>query len=1059
MADTVPLLSGLAADAGHPAPVVTPQPDVPTSELTIGLPKEMSSSEKRCALVPSSCAKLVKAGYNVVVASNAGALSGFSNEMYTAVGAKVVSNKDALAADIVMKIAVPDNNEISLMKNGATLLSLIQPTQNEAVVAKLAEKRMTVFGLDCIPRTISRAQAFDVLSSQANIAGYRAVIEAAAVFKRFFAAQFTMAGRVDAAKVLVIGAGVAGLAAIQTAKNMGAIVRAFDVRAAAREQVESFGAEFLEVSIQESGEGQGGYAKVMSDEFIKAEMELFAKQCRECDIVITTALIPGRPAPKLITKEMVAMMKPGSITVDLASEAGGNVETTEPGKVITTPNGVHCIGYSDLPSRCADQASTMFSNNITAYLLSMTTKDGRFMIDHEDEAVRGALVLQEGRNTWPPPPRPQRAAPVPAAPIALAEPPPLPPAWKVVLHSSLSLSALLLLGLTFGYALGYTPAGGSALATQLMIFFLAALIGWRVVWGVIPSLHSPLMSVTNAVSGMTAVGGILMLDGAYLPASWMGWVAAFAVFISCINIFGGFIMTSRMLNMFRRPTDPPSFTWMYSIPLIACTLLYVGILFQQGETLSPGLQGMASLLSGLCCISAIGGLSAQATCRKGNALGVIGVAIGVVSTIGGLHVSLPMLAQIAVCIALGGGIGIAIASSIAITDLPQLVAAFHSLVGLAAACTSIISFGSADETERGDMVHKVSVWAGTFIGAITFTGSIIAFCKLQGFISSSEVYIRGRHAINTLALAISFAACYWFFPTATPVTTGIYALCAVAASAMFLGVHMTTAIGGADMPVVITVLNSYSGWALCAEGFVLSNPLLTVVGALIGSSGAILSIIMCKAMNRRIVGVILGVKGTISQAHTGAARPVVDMEAGGEATTVDQEQVADMLAQAKKVVLVPGYGVAVAKAQYAMASMIEFLRKKGKDVRVGIHPVAGRMPGQLNVLMAEAGVPYDIVFELDEINPELPTTDVVIVAGANDTVNPAAVEDPNSELAGMPVIEVWKAKEVVVMKRSLRPGYAGVDNPLFVRSNTNMFLGDAKVMGEKLFATLQEKMG
>lgn len=535
---------------------------------------------------------------------------------------------------------------------------------------------------------------------------------------------------------------------------------------------------------------------------------------------------------------------------------------------------------------------------------------------------------------WPPPVRPQppqvEAAPAPA----LAAPPAPKPAWKQVLSSSFSLTMLLLLGLALGYGLGHTSSGGYDLATLMMIFVLACLIGWRVVWGVIPSLHSPLMSVTNAISGMTAVGGLLMLDGQWLPASPVGWVAAFSVFISCINIFGGFLMTGRMLDMFRRPGDPPSYMWMYGIPLLLVFGGYLASLFANAPDSSPGLQGIMSLLSGLCCISAIGGLSTQDTCRKGNALGVIGVAIGVFSTIGGLHPTGPHLVQMLVCIAAGGAIGTGVAASLAITDLPQLVAAFHSLVGLAAACTSMISFAAAGPEERDDLVHKVSVWAGTFIGAITFTGSIIAFCKLQGLVSSREVFIPGRHYINTAAFLASIAACYWFMPVGTGLLAGLISLAVVAGMAMFLGIHMTTAIGGADMPVVITVLNSYSGWALCAEGFVLTNPLLTIVGALIGSSGAILSIIMCRAMNRHIHATVLGIKGTISKAHSGAARPM-DLEAAGEATTKNVDEVADMLVHAKKVVIVPGYGVAVAKAQYAIAGMIEFLRKKvsGNDLR------------------------------------------------------------------------------------------------------------------------------
>ena len=464
------------------------------------------------------------------------------------------------------------SEEVSLLKPHATTVSLLQPALNKDLVAKLAAANVTALALDCIPRTLSRAQAFDVLSSQANIAGFRAVLEAAHALPRFMAGQFTMAGNVQPAKVLIIGAGVAGLAAIQTAKAMGAVVRAFDVRAAAREQVEAAGAEFLTVNIQEDGSGAGGYAKEMSPEFIAAEMALFAAQAKDCDVVITTALIPGKPAPKLISAEMIASMRTGSVTVDLAAEAGGNIETTVPGKAIVTANGVTCVGYTDLPSRCGGQASTMFSNNVANFILSMhDAKSKTFKVDPDtDEAIRGALVTTAGATVWPLPPlpkaaeaeKPKPAAAAAAAPSSSAAPAPVstlspsPDANAVSFRATLRDAVLISAALAALLALGLGNPGTSSLAL-CTTFLLACLVGFQVVAGVAPALHSPLMSVTNAVSGMTALGGLTVMDGALLPATSMGWLAAAAVLLSTVNVAGGFVMTGRMLNMFRRPNVCP----------------------------------------------------------------------------------------------------------------------------------------------------------------------------------------------------------------------------------------------------------------------------------------------------------------------------------------------------------------------------------------------------------------------------------------------------------------------------------------------------------------------
>ena len=561
------------------------------------------------------------------------------------------------------------------------------------------------------------------------------------------------------------------------------------------------------------------------------------------------------------------------------------------------------------------------------------------------------------------------------------------------------------------------------------------------------------MSVTNAISGMTALGGLALMSGGILPDGPASAVAAAAVALSAVNIAGGFLMTGRMLDMFRRPTDPADYTALYALPLLAALGCYGGAVATGAATGS--LHAMAGLASGLCCIFAIGGLGSQSTARSGNALGVIGVALGIAATLGALapYTSSALALQMAAALAVGGVVGLFIAARCALTDLPQLVAAFHSLVGLAAAATSVVSFIS----HPGEAA--AAIWVGTLVGGLTFTGSVVAFGKLQGLLSSKPVKLPAANAVNAALLALCIAALRFILPAGVAASTGLTALLAVCGLAMVLGTHMTLAIGGADMPVVITVLNSYSGWALCAEGFVLNSQLLTVVGALIGASGAILSLQMCAAMNRNLVSVILGIKGTAGQKKGGAAPAMVCDVERGECVVCDVAAAAADLVKAKRVLLVPGYGLAVAKGQYAIADIIRLLRANGKDVSVGIHPVAGRMPGQLNVLLAEAGVPYDIVHELEEVNPKMGDVDVALVVGANDTVNPSAVMDPNSELAGMPVLEVWRAGKVIVMKRSLGGGYADVANPLFYNENTNMLLGDAKCVADDLEKAMKDLLG
>ncbi|KAL2020563.1 hypothetical protein VTK56DRAFT_8151 [Thermocarpiscus australiensis] len=1013
-------------------------PTTPYAKLFVGVPRETYPNERRVALTPQNAALLLKKGFaRVLVEKGAGAQAEFPDDAYAAAGATLVDDASAVwsQADIVLKVRGPSAAEADSAREGQAIISFLQPMQNRALVEKLASRKAVVFAMDMIPR-ISRAQVFDALSSMANIAGYKAVLEASNIFGRFLTGQVTAAGKIPPCKVLVIGAGVAGLSAIATARRLGAIVRGFDTRSAAREQVQSLGAEFIEVDIREEGAGAGGYAKEMSKEFIEAEMKLFTEQAREVDIIITTALIPGKPAPKLITKSMIEIMKPGSVIVDLAAEAGGNCEKTEPGKLITY-KGVKIIGYTDLPSRLPTQSSTLYSNNITKFLLSMAPKEKEYGIDLTDEVVRGAIVTQNG-EILPPAPRPA-PPPAPAASPAAskeAEVVALTPFQKASREVALVTGGM-------GSALALGKLTGPLFMGNAFTFALASLIGYRVVWGVTPALHSPLMSVTNAISGMVGVGALFILGGGYFPETIPQWFGAASVLLAFVNVAGGFVITKRMLDMFRRPTDPPEYPWLYAIPGV----LFGGGFIAAASTGAAGLVQAGYLVSSVLCITSISGLASQATARMGNMLGMLGVGSGVLASLLAVGFSPEVLTQFGGLAAIGSILGFLIGKRITPTDLPQTVAALHSVVGLAAVLTSIGSVMA--DLAHVSILHLVTAYLGVLIGGITFTGSIVAFLKLAGKMSSRPLILPGRHALNSGLLATNLATMGAFVtmaPGSPLIAAG--ALAANTALSFLKGYTTTAAIGGADMPVVITVLNAYSGFALVAEGFMLDNPLLTTVGALIGVSGSILSYIMCVAMNRSLVNVLFG----------GIAAPATaNFKIEGSVTQTNVEETADALTNAESVIIVVGYGMAVAKAQYAISDITRMLRSKGIKVRFAIHPVAGRMPGQCNVLLAEASVPYDIVLEMDEINDDFGETDVTLVIGANDTVNPIALE-PGSPIAGMPVLHAWKSKQVIVMKRSLASGYADVPNPMFYMPGTRMLFGDARVTTEAIKAAIESRI-
>jgi len=987
--------------------------------MTVGLCKETLEGEARVALVPANITILKKIGGEVVVEKGAGEASGYADKEYEEAGAKIVDKDTIWKSDLVVKIRPPSKEDAAKLEN-RMIVGQLMARQNQELVEQLSKQGATALSMDMLLRTLSRGQAFDVLSSQANISGIRAVVDAAATIQKPFAGQMTAAGRINPSKVLICGVGVAGLAAIQQAKNLNAVVSAFDVRSATKEQVQSLGAKFLEVESDESGEAAGGYAKEMSAEWFAAADKMLLKECASTNVIITTAQIPGKKAPTLIKKEMVEAMPPGSVTIDLAAETGGNVETTVPGKVVQV-GGVTCVGYTNMPSRMANTASTLFGGNVTKLLQSMVDKENNFTVNIEtDEAVRSMCVVHNGAKLDPyvPPPPPPETEKKEAVTEVVEE---VDPAQEAMKDATIATGVL-----GTSVAVGSTVPGAGMLGT----FALSVWVGSQAVRGVAHALHSPLMSITNAISGMTIVGGMLQLGGGIMPTTTAQVLAASAVSLSSINLVGGFIVTKKMLDMFRRPDDPPEYWHYYLIPSGAVCAGFTGLnLVGMG---SPGLSSAVALASGLGCIAGISAMSDQKTTRLANYLAMGGVGMGLTTTLFAMQAPGAVYGQFLLMGALGGIAGQQIAARIGPTSLPQAVAGFHSLVGIAATSTAVGDF-LLHGVGHGSF-HAASIYLGAWMGAITCTGSIIACLKLAEKMSSAPLSLPGRDAMN-IAMGVGSAACMvGFMATGSPTMAAMCLAGGVGLSGA-LGLHMTASIGGADMPVVITLLNSYSGWALCAEGFILDQPLLTVVGALIGSSGAFLTKIMCDGMNRSLTNVILGGFGTSSGA--------VQTSEGLVHTEIDVAGTVSALKDAESVCIVPGYGLAVAQAQGAVAAIAKQLTDAGKTVKFAVHPVAGRMPGQLNVLLAEAGVPYDIVYEMEEINEEMDGVDVTMVIGANDTVNSAAEDDPNSDIAGMPVIQVWKSAHVVFMKRSMASGYAGVDNPVFYKENTDMLLGNA----------------
>eukprot|EP01062_Namystynia_karyoxenos_P062197 TRINITY_DN55119_c0_g1_i1.p1 TRINITY_DN55119_c0_g1~~TRINITY_DN55119_c0_g1_i1.p1 ORF type:complete len:1034 (+),score=426.29 TRINITY_DN55119_c0_g1_i1:105-3206(+) len=1007
--------------------------------LNTGVLKE-AGGEQRVAMVPSVAEAFAKKGYKLFVEKGAGAVSGFSDAAYEAAGCTVADREAVVSSsELIFGVNPPPTSELPTMKGKIMVawVGRLLPAGKEYLAAA-APAGVTLVDTTAVPR-ITTAQKLDVLSSQAKCAGHRAVIEAAAEYTRFFAGEITAAGKYPPTHTMVLGIGVAGLAAMGTSHALGSVVRAWDVRDIS-DQVTSMGGKWIKVDFKEEGAGAGGYAKESSAEFQAAQKATFHKHAKEVDIIITTAAIPGRKAPILIEDYMVKDMKPGSVIVDLAAIGGGNCSATVVGKKHITDNGVKVLGYTDLAGRMGMQASSMYAQNMLNLVNHVTGKEGAeaFMGnvnkaleagDAGDIIIRSIVCTRGGSQVeMPPPPQPTPVKKAEKKEVKKKEQAVYDPAAAAT-QQSVALTTAAGGMLAMGIA-----SGDPSKAIQLTTFMLAGSAGYQAVWGVAHALHTPLMSVTNAISGLTAAGGMMLLGGGNdSVATSLAWTATS---LSVVNIVGGFIVTKRMLDLFKKPGQTDQ-TFKFLPPLAMMTA-------------TPWVFGEESFLicngvSGLMCIGAIGGLANQKTAQFGFTLGMTGVAGAMSATAAAMPAD--QLATAGALCAAGAAGGVAIGTTVNPMALPQTVAAFHSLVGIAASATSIASYMIHPVASAG---HLASAILGNAIGAITFTGSLVAFGKLNGNLSSAPLSLPGKNMLN-LAMAAAQTGMVVMFCSGVDYGTGLGLMWGTFALSSVFGVHLVGSVGGGDMPCCITVLNSYSGWALVAEGFLLGSPLLTIVGSLIGFSGAILTKIMCDAMNRDIVNVIFGGLNTVAKKKDGTAEVKEHRE-----TNVDA--VAEMLLGAKEVCIVPGYGMAVSRAQGAVADIATTLKSQGINVKFGIHPVAGRMPGQMNVLLAEAGVPYEWVLEMEEVNPDMDNCDVLLVVGANDITNSAALEDEDCSIYGMPVIEVWRAKNVVFMKRSMAAGYADLENPVFFKENTQMLLGDGKASCEGIAAGLKTKI-
>eukprot|EP01013_Petalomonas_cantuscygni_P015147 TRINITY_DN3107_c0_g1_i1.p1 TRINITY_DN3107_c0_g1~~TRINITY_DN3107_c0_g1_i1.p1 ORF type:complete len:1187 (-),score=342.38 TRINITY_DN3107_c0_g1_i1:235-3795(-) len=1091
MSTVLPFLNrggpGSTVSTTAPVPTSAPKPKPKESDhfggdlISVGVPKESAEGESRVAIVPANVAMLRAKGMSsVLVESNAGLDSEFEDETFAAAGATICRSEEAWGADIVFHIRPPTAPEAAMMRPGAVLVSFMQHYDNQHVVDILRTRGVTVLSMDLVPR-ISRAQWFDALSSMANIAGYRAVMEASNLYGRYFCRQSTAAGTSQPARVLIIGCGVAGLQAIATAKRLGCEVRCMDPRSETRAQVESLGAAYVEVPFKEDGSGSGGYAKQMSEAYMEAQRQTVHRECLQADVVITTAMLVGKPAPRVILADTCAAMKHGSVIIDLAAERGGNCELTQADKtVVLEDNNVRVVGDTNLVSRMAPQASTMYGNNVTKLLLyalpagstgspqeRLRSKLQATLGDASPNPEADALLLwmtvcHEGRSwvpvdvhypwlkqlLWPPKPV-ESQADAEVRERALVE------AKEAERRTDLLLSGsqVALAALTFGGMLAvgaFAPASFVSVST----LGLSLIIGYHTVHTCEAGLHSPFMSLTNALSGVAVIGGVVLSGGGFWPQSAAQALGNVSVFLASMNLFGGFRVTHRTLNSLANKKKAHGYLplWVYSLPAgLGCGIIAGSAI--AGAPMATALSGMIPigyLAAGLLTAGSMATFTSPELARVGNVLGASAMTLGAVTAVAQLYPPAAVLCQLAVTAGLGAVGGLVVAENMeGAQELPQMVALFHSSVGLAATLSSIGSFLTLAGPAYSAAVigHKIAISAAVVMGSITCTGSLVAFAKLAEMIPGRSLALPGRDVWNIGLAAVTMgqliAVC------AVPNTwVSLGLLLGGTATSGILGAHLTSAIGGADMPVVVTVLNSYSGWALVAEGFLMHNILLLTCGSLIGASGAKLTTVMCHGMNRSLTNVLFGGYGTQKKAIG---------KVDGQVTETSAVEIAHQLATSQKVIIVPGYGLAQARAQHALAAVGNLLRDARIDTCYAVHAVAGRMPGQMNCLLGEAEVPYEMVKEGDEVNDKFTEADVVLVVGANDICNSLA-EDPDSELAGMPVLKVWQAKQVYFLKRSLGAGYAGIDNPVFFNPNTALLLGDAKRSCEGIASALRDRL-
>ena len=961
---------------------------------TVAALAERAPGERRVALVPEVVEKLVARGHDVVVEAGAGAGAWHADDDYVAAGAKVTDADEALeVADVLLAVRRPEPAVLARLRAGQALLGLLDARADRAGLEALAARGVHVLSLDLLPRTLSRAQALDALTSQSSIAGYRAALVAAEAFGRFFPMMITAAGTARPATVLVLGAGVAGLAAIGTARRLGAQVTGYDVRPAAREEVTSLGAAFLATTV--SAADDGGYARTLSDEESAAQRAELAAATRRFDVVIATAQVPGAAPPVLVTAETVDAMAPGSVVVDLAAGPwGGNVAGRVPDTRVVTAAGVTVIGAGNLPAQQgAPAASAVYARNVAA-LLATVVHDGALRLDPADEIRPASLVATAAGR---------------------------------------------------GRAVG--PGGGAvtaALLDDLALFVLALLVGFEVISRVPATLHTPMMSGANSIHGVVLVGAVLLVGAVDSP---LGYALVFlAAAFAAMNVVGGYVVTDRMLGMFR--ARAPRLPDAAAPPVSHATVTgrpASGTRDERRRGGRPaGRPGRRRLLRARAAPHALPrhGAPRQPVSAAGMAAAVLATVVLVVparpatravgTATGG--VSPWAWGALGAGTLVGTVAGLASARRVEMTAMPQLVSLFNAVGGGAAAVVGVVEHAerSAAGTSRW-RCRCPSCWTSSS-AAVTFSGSLVAAGKLEGWVSGAPVTPPGSRALTVVTTVLALAAgrvarrrprprvaargsrssprsrsaCSWSCRSAAP-TCPWSSRCSTPSP------------------------GSRSRW----PGSSSASPVMIIAGALVGAGGTILTKLMADAMNRSVVAIMLGGFGTADASAAGA------VVGGADVRRVDAEDVAIQLAYASSVIVVPGYGLAAAQAQREAASWARSSTARGVSVRYAIHPVAGRMPGHMNVLLAEANVPYAQLAEMDEVNPDFPTCDVALVVGANDVTNPAA-RRPGNPISGMPILDVDRARSVVVIKRSLGHGYAGLDNELYTAPQTGMLFADAK---------------